>query len=53
MAKAYIVIYHQCSPALKNDLEASDTFAAIRCDQDVIGLLCLIQSLCCSYDAWI
>jgi len=51
MAKAYIIVYHQCSPSLKNDLKASDTFATIRSAQDVIGLLQLIQSLCCSYDA--
>ena len=51
MAKAYIIVYHQCSPSLKNDLKALDTFATIRSAQDVIGLLKLIQSLCCSYDA--
>jgi hypothetical protein len=51
MAKAYIIIYHQCSPKLKNDLKASDLFPSIRQNQDVIGLLCLIQGLCCSYDA--
>ena len=51
MAKAYIIVFHQCSPSLKNDLEASDTFAAICSAQDVIGLLKLVQSLCCSYDA--
>ncbi len=51
MAKAYIIIYHKCSPTLKNDLEASDSFAAIRSAQDIIALLKLIQSLCCSYDA--
>jgi hypothetical protein len=51
MAKAYIVIYHQCSPTLKNDLEASPTFATVRSNQDVIALLKLVQSLCCSYDA--
>ena len=48
MAKAFIVIYHQCYPALKNDLKAATTFASIRSNQDVIGLLKLIQSLCCS-----
>ena len=42
MAKAYIIVYHQCSPSLKNNLEASDTFATIRSAQDVIGLLKLI-----------
>ena len=26
-AKAFIVIFHQCSPALKNDLKAATTFA--------------------------
>ncbi len=51
MAKAYIIVFHQCSPSLKNDLKASDTFAAIRSAQDVIGLLKLVQSLCCLYDA--
>jgi hypothetical protein len=50
MAKAYIIVYHQCSPTFKNDLKASDTFSAIRGSQDVIALLKLIQSLCCSYD---
>ncbi len=50
MAKAYIIIYHQCSSNLKNDLEASDLFPSICQNQEVIGLLCLIQGLCCSYD---
>ena len=51
MAKAYIIIYHQCSTHLKNELEASDVFPKIRADQDVIGLLRMIQGFCCSYDA--
>ena len=51
MAKAFIVIFHQCSPALKNDPESATTFASIRSNQDVIRLLKLIQSLCCSYNA--
>ncbi len=51
MAKAYIIVFHQCSTSLKNDLKASDTFAALRSAQDVIGLLKLVQSLCRSYDA--
>ena len=50
-AKAYIIVFHQCSPSLKNNLEASNTFAAICSGQDVIGLLKLVQSLCCSYNA--
>ena len=29
MAKAYIIIYHQCSSNLKNDLKASDLFPSI------------------------
>ncbi len=29
MAKAYIIIYHQCSPNLKNDLKASDLFPSV------------------------
>jgi hypothetical protein len=51
MGKAYIIVYHQCSPTLKNDLEASDKFATICLNQDVIGLLKLVQRLCCSYSA--
>ncbi len=51
IAEAYIVIYHQCSPNLKNDLKASDLSPSICQNQDVIGLPHLIQSLCCSYDA--
>jgi hypothetical protein len=51
MTKAYIIIYHQCSPNLKNDLKASNTFTNICSNQDLIGLLKLVQSLCCSYDA--
>jgi hypothetical protein len=51
MKKAYIIIYHQCSPNLKNNLKASGTFTNIHSNQDAIGLLKLVQSLCCSYDA--
>ena len=51
-AKAYMIIYHQCTtPNLKNELEASDKFPAIRDSQDVIALLPIIQGLCCSYVA--
>jgi hypothetical protein len=51
MARAYIIIFHQCTPSLKNELEATNTFPAIRMAQDLIALLKLIQSRCCSYDA--
>jgi len=53
MTHAFILIYHQCTPTLRNDLEATDTWAALRTAQDpiAIALLRLIQSLCCSYDA--
>ena len=51
MARAFILIFHQCTPNLKNDIEVADTFPAIRVVQDPILLLKLIQSLCCSYDA--
>jgi hypothetical protein len=50
MAKAYIIVFHQCSPTLKNNLKASDTFSTIHSNQDVIGLLKLIQSLYCLYN---
>ena len=51
MARAVILIFHQCTPNLKNNIEAADTFPDIRAAQDPILLLKLIQSLCCSYDA--
>ncbi len=51
MARAFILIFHQCTPNLKNDIEAADTFPAIRVAQDPVMLLKLIQSLCCSCDA--
>jgi hypothetical protein len=51
LARAFILIFHQCIPNLKNDIEAADTFPVIWVAQDPIMLLKLIQSLCCSYDA--
>jgi hypothetical protein len=51
MARAFILIFHQCTPNLKNDIKAADTFPTIWVAQDPIMLLKLIQSLCCSYDA--
>jgi hypothetical protein len=51
MPKAYIHIYNQCSTNLKNDLEASSAFPNVEASKDPIGLLKLIQGLCCSYDS--
>ena len=51
MPKAYIHIYNQCSTNLKNDLEASTAFPAVKMAKDPIGLLKLIQGLCCSFDS--
>ena len=51
MPKAYIYLYNQCSTNLKNDLEASNAFAQVKSSKDPIGLLKLIQGLCCSYDS--
>jgi hypothetical protein len=51
MPKAYIHIYNQCSTNLKNDLEASTAFPHVEASKDAIGLLKLIQGLCCSYDS--
>jgi hypothetical protein len=50
MARALILIFHQCTSNLKNDIKAADTYPAIWVAQDPILLLKLIQSLCCSYD---
>jgi len=50
MPKAYIHLFNQCSTNLKNDLEASTAFPQVETSKDVIGLLKLIQGLCCSYD---
>ena len=51
MPKAYIHLYNQCSTNLKNDLEAATAFAQVESNKDPIGLLKLIQGLCCSYDS--
>jgi hypothetical protein len=53
MTRAFILIYHQCTPTLRNDLEATGTWVALRTAQDPISIALkgLIQSLCCSYDA--
>ena len=51
MPKAYIHLYNQCSTNLKNDLEASTAFPRVESTKDLIGLLKLIQGLCCSYDS--
>ena len=51
MARAYVLIYHQCTTHLQNEINATDAFHTIRTAQDPIALLKLIQSLCCSYDA--
>jgi len=50
MPKAYIHLYNQCSTNLKNDLEVSAAFPVVEAAKDAIGLLKLIQGLCCSYD---
>jgi hypothetical protein len=51
MPKAYIHQYNQCSTNLKNNLEASSAFPHVEASKDPIGLLKLIQGLCCSYDS--
>ena len=51
MPKAYIHLYNQCSTNLKNDLEAATAFTQVESAKDPIGLLKLIQGLCCSYDS--
>ncbi len=51
MVCAYIIIFHQCTPSLKNKIEASNVFPTICTQQDPIAFLKLIQSLCCSYDS--
>jgi hypothetical protein len=51
MPKAYIHIYNQCSTTLKNDLETSAAFPTVESRKDPIGLLKIIQGLCCSYDS--
>ena len=51
MPKAYIHLYNQYSTNLKNDLEAATAFAQVESAKDSIGLLKLIQGLCCSYDS--
>lgn len=49
MSKAFIYTYNQCSTNLKNDLKSTSAFPSIEVGKDPIGLLKLIQGLCCSY----
>ena len=49
--KAYIHIYNQCATTLKNDLETYAAFPTVESCKDPIGLLKIIQGLCCSYDS--
>ena len=51
MPKAYIHLYNQCSTNLKKDLKAATSFAQVESTKDSIGLLKLIQGLCCSNDS--
>jgi hypothetical protein len=51
MPKAYINLYNQCLTNLKNDLEAATAFTQVELTKDPIGLLKLIQGLCCSYNS--
>ena len=46
-----MIINHQCTPNLQNDLAASNLFPQVRANRDPIALLNLIQGLCCSYDS--
>ena len=50
MKNAYTLVYHQCSHVLTTELEAAESFESIRSTQDVIALLGLIKSFCCSFD---
>jgi hypothetical protein len=51
MQNAFIIILHQCTPMLCNNMEALDVFPTIWTSFDPITLLKLIQGLCCSYDS--
>jgi hypothetical protein len=44
MARAFIMIFHQCTPSLKNKIEVADNFPAIRAAKDPIALLPKTQS---------
>ena len=48
--KAFIHIYNQCSTNLKNGLGTSSAYPSVDTAKDPIGLLKLIQGLCCSND---
>ena len=50
MKTAYTIMFHQCSPALKTELEGTTKFITICSTQDVIGLLGHIKGFCCSFD---
>ena len=49
LEKWYSVIIGQCSPAIEQELEADNSFLAIKMALDVIGLIKILERICYSY----
>jgi hypothetical protein len=47
---AWALIYDQCSPELKNKLNATDGYSGAKSTNDVAKLLTMIQGYCCQFD---
>ncbi len=49
-SNAWALIYDQCSPELKNKLEATDGYSGAKSTNDVVKLLTMIRGYCCQFD---
>jgi hypothetical protein len=49
-SSAWALIYDQCSPKLKNKLEATDGYSGANSTNDVAKLLTMFQGYCCQFN---
>ena len=49
-SNAWVLIYNQCSPELKNKLEGTEGYDEAKNTNDVAKLLTMICGYCCQFD---
>ena len=49
-SNAWVLIYDQCSPELKNKLKGAIGYEACKKGNDVVALLTMIRGYCCQFD---
>lgn len=50
MKREYTVVYDQCTPRLKTQLEGTNTFETVKNAWDIIALITLIKGIVCKFD---